>query len=139
MKDYSRDIKRMRVYTGDSFLEKMYGYKAVLVGQKTLVGEMWMPRNSYLEGLFKSNCAPSSMTVEFKLPEKILSGTYDISAIRTELIGVEDEIIQSRDSVYASKTLADRFRLDKRTIIIRPVIPKFNAEKLSPKFQDILR
>lgn len=139
MKDYSRDIKRMRVYTDDRFLEKKYGDKAVLVGQQTLVGEMWSPRNSYMESLGRGTCAPTSIVVEFKPPEKILSGAYDISAIRTTLVGVEDEIIQSENSIYASKAFADRFYFGNRTIIIRPVVPEFDAGKLSPGLLGLLR
>jgi len=139
MRDYAGDIKRMRVYTDDEFLERRYGHSAVLVGQQSLVGEMWSPRNSYMEGLRRGTCVPTNIVVEFKLPEKIVSGTYDISSVRATLVGAEDEVIENKNSIYAPKMFAEKFHLEDRMIIMRPVMPSFGAGRISPELLGLLR
>lgn len=139
MRDYMSDVKIMSVYTSDPFLSGRYGGKYVLVGQQTLVQEMWDPRNSMLEDLRRAKRPPGSIAVEFKPPEKIRSGVYDVSSIRTILVGVEDELIRSEDMLYASKEFADRFYFGNKKIIIRPVIPEFGMKKISLESLRLLR
>ena len=131
-RDFTSDVKAMSVYTDDIFLSSRYGNKHVLVGQQTLVQEMWDPRNSLMEDLKRAHIPPGSIVVEFKPPEKIRVGAYDVGSIRTVLVGVEDAWIHDNGALYAPKEFADKFHFKDRTIIIKPVMPEFGIKEIKP-------
>ncbi|MBI4894558.1 MAG: hypothetical protein HY833_02385 [Candidatus Aenigmarchaeota archaeon] len=139
MRDCTPDVKVMSVYTDDFFLGSRYGRKQVLVGQQTLVQEMWDPRNSLMEDLTRGSRPPGSIVVEFKPPERIRVGPYDVGSIRTMLVGVEDAWIHDEGAVYAPRDFAEKFYFKDRTIIIRPVIPDFGRNRISQESLRLLR
>jgi hypothetical protein len=138
-RDCTPDVKAMSVYTDDIFLDGRYGGKQVLVGQQTLVQEMWGPRNSLMEDLMRASRPPGSIVVEFNPPEKIRFGSYDVGSIRTVLVGVEDGLIQDEGMVYAPKGFAEKFYLKDKTIIIKPVIPEFGMKRINQESLRLLR
>jgi hypothetical protein len=111
----------------------------VLVGQQTLVQEMWDPRNSLMEDLRRAPRPPGSIVVEFKPPERIRVGAYDVGSIRTILVGVEDAWIHDEGALYAPKEFAEKFYFKDRKIIIKPVMPDFGMKRISQESLRLLR
>lgn len=127
------EIKMMKTYSEDEFLQKRYGNVKLFVGPETLVSEM-SGKAIILSRLKPLNYMPREIKIDVEHVKD--ENTYDSYCIRVRAVlrGVEDNLIKGPDMIFVPKNFAEEVDLVNTKIVIKSAIPEFSSE-----FPELLR
>lgn len=119
------EIKMMKTYSEDEFLQKRYGNVKLFVGPETLVSEM-SGKAIVLSRLKTLNYMPREIKIDVEHMKD--ENTSDSYCIRAVLRGVEDNLIKGPDMIFVPKNFAEEVDLVNTKIVIKSAIPEFSSE-----------
>lgn len=118
------EIKLVRIYNDDIFLQERYQKRKIFLGPISLVLEM-AGKTLVLSRIGSMESMPEQIGIEFKNPTR----DDDRSYTRTMLGGVKDNLIRGVGMVFVPKDFAEELYLeDTSVIIIKSSIPDLSSE-----------
>lgn len=123
------DRKMMWVYTGNEFLEKLYGYEddSIFIGPEKLVKEMSL-KYCILRGLKKVPWEASQRKIPIMYKRADKEGGYEGATLK----GVDDVLIRKPSELYAPTNFAYDNDLVGSKIIITAAVPEFSSGPQAP-------